>query len=135
MTRKKKIVNKRGATKGDGIIGQRIRIRRIELNISQSDLAEKLGVSFQQVQKYEKGVNRVGADRLQLISSVLQVPITFFYGDGEGAKGAEVESLVFSDTKFSLRLMRAYVAIDDKTTQRHLVELMESIASKKIKQT
>jgi len=84
--------------------------------------ATKLGVSFQQVQKYEKGVNRVGAARLQSIATALDVPVTFFY-DGDG-KAREVESLLFLDSAFSLRLLRAYSKIKDQTVQRQLVSLM-----------
>jgi hypothetical protein len=69
-------------------LGKRIRLRRVEQNISQAEL----GVSFQQVQKYEKGVNRVGAARLQQIASALDVPVTFFY-DGD-TKAREAESLL-----------------------------------------
>jgi transcriptional regulator with XRE-family HTH domain len=107
-------------------IGKKIRLRRIEQCISQSDLGEKLGVSFQQVQKYEKGANRVGASRLQQIAAALDVPVTFFY-DGDG-KTKEVESLLFLDSAFSLRLLRAYSKIKDRAVQRHLVSLMEAIA-------
>ena len=108
-------------------MGKKIRLRRVEQHISQSDLGEKLGVSFQQVQKYEKGVNRVGASRLQQIAVALDVPVTFFY-DGDG-KTKEVESLLFLDSAFSLRLLRAYSKIKDQTVQRQLVSLMESIAA------
>ena len=96
------------------------------MKISQSELADKLGVSFQQVQKYEKGVNRVGAHRLQQIASALDVPMTFFY-DGDG-KTREVESLLFLDSAFSLRLLRAYSRIEDQAVQRQFVLLIESIA-------
>src|SRR5450631_4506512 len=119
--------NQRSAGKPDVELGKRIRLRRVEIDISQSELADKLGVSFQQVQKYEKGVNRVGAARLQQIATALDVPITFFY-DGDG-KSREVESLLFLDSAFSLRLLRAYSKIKDQTVQRQLVSLMESIAA------
>ena len=87
-----------------------------------------LGISFQQVQKIEKGVNRVGAARLQQIATALDVPVTFFY-DGDG-KAREVESLLFLDSKYSLRLLRAYDSIKDQAVQRQMVSLMESIAAK-----
>jgi transcriptional regulator with XRE-family HTH domain len=107
-------------------MGKRIRLRRVEQRISQTDLGEKLGVSFQQVQKYEKGANRVGASRLQQIATALDVPVAFFY-DGKG-KTKEVESLLFLDSSFSLRLLRAYSKIKDRAVQRHLVSLIEAIA-------
>jgi transcriptional regulator with XRE-family HTH domain len=107
-------------------MGKKIRLRRVEQQISQSDLGEKLGVSFQQVQKYEKGANRVGASRLQQIATALDVPVTFFY-DSDG-KTKEVESLLFLDSAFSLRLLRAYSKIRDRAVQRHIVSLMEALA-------
>jgi transcriptional regulator with XRE-family HTH domain len=108
-------------------MGKKIRLRRVEQHISQSELGEKLGVSFQQVQKYEKGVNRVVASRLQQIATALDVPVTFFYG-GDG-KAREVESLLFLDSTFSLRLLRAYSKIKDQTVQRQMVSLMEAVAA------
>ena len=120
-------MKQRSAGKSDIELGKRIRLRRVEQKISQAELGDKLGVSFQQVQKYEKGVNRVGAARLQQIASALDVPVTFFY-DGDG-KAREVESLLFLDSAFSLRLLRAYSKIKDQTVQRQLVSLMESIAA------
>jgi transcriptional regulator with XRE-family HTH domain len=118
--------NQRSAGKPDVELGKRIRLRRVEIDISQTVLADKLGVSFQQVQKYEKGANRVGAARLQQIATALDVPITFFY-DGDG-KSREVESLLFIDSSFSLRLLRAYSKIKDQTVQRQFVSLIENIA-------
>jgi len=108
--------------------GKRIRLRRVEQKISQAELAEKLGVSFQQVQKYEKGVNRVGSARLQQIASALSVPVSFFYDDTD-SKSREVESLLFLDSSLSLRLLRAYAKIKDQVVQRQLVSLMELIAA------
>ena len=101
-----KKMKQRSAGKSDIELGKRIRLRRVEQKISQAELGEQLGVSFQQVQKYEKGVNRVGAARLQQIATALNVPVTFFY-DGD-SKAREVESLLFLDSAFSLRLLRAY---------------------------
>jgi transcriptional regulator with XRE-family HTH domain len=119
--------NQRSAGKPDVELGKRIRLRRVEQHISQTELGDKLGVSFQQVQKYEKGVNRVGAARLQQIATALDVPITFFYsGDG---KAREVESLLFIDSSFSLRLLRAYSKMKDQAVQRQFVSLIESIAA------
>jgi transcriptional regulator with XRE-family HTH domain len=107
-------------------MGKKIRLRRVEQRLSQSDLGEKLGISFQQVQKYEKGVNRVGASRLQQIAVALDVPVTFFYDSDSKTK--EVESLLFLDSAFSLRLLRAYSKIKDQAVQRQMVLLMEAVA-------
>jgi transcriptional regulator with XRE-family HTH domain len=119
-------MKQRSAGKPDIEMGKKIRLRRVEQRISQSDLGEKLGVSFQQVQKYEKGVNRVGAARLQQIATALDVPVTFFYESDN--KTREVESLLFLDSAFSLRLLRAYSRIKSQTVQRQMVSLMEAIA-------
>jgi transcriptional regulator with XRE-family HTH domain len=97
------------------------------MRLSQQQLGDALGVSFQQIQKYEKGVNRVGASRLEEIARVLSVPISFFFG-GNGKQQHEVESLLFLDSNFSLRLLRAYSAIKDATVQRSFVSLMERVA-------
>jgi transcriptional regulator with XRE-family HTH domain len=107
-------------------MGHRIRLRRVEQKMSQQDLGTRLGVSFQQVQKYEKGVNRVGANRLEEIARALDVPVSFFFG-GNG-KQYEVESLLFLDSNFSLRLLRAYSAIKNQAVQRNFVALMERVA-------
>jgi transcriptional regulator with XRE-family HTH domain len=108
-------------------MGKKIRLRRVEQRLSQSDLGEKLGLSFQQIQKYEKGANRVGASRLQQIATALDVPVTFFYDDSDG-KAKEVESLLFLDSAFSLRLLRAYSNIEDQAVRRQMVSLMEAVA-------
>jgi transcriptional regulator with XRE-family HTH domain len=77
-------MKQRSPSKVDVYFGKRLRMRRLEQKMSQSQLGEVLGVSFQQVQKYEKGTNRVGASRLQQIATALDVPVTYFY---EGAPG------------------------------------------------
>ena len=118
---------KKQASPIDVQVGTRVRLRRMLIGMSQEKLGEMLGLTFQQVQKYEKGVNRVGAARLQQIATALDVPVTFFY-DGD-SKAREVESLLFLDSAFSLRLLRAYSKIKDQTVQRQLVSLMESIAA------
>jgi transcriptional regulator with XRE-family HTH domain len=127
MARKSgKFKNQRGASLQDKELGQRIRLRRVEQKMSQAELGEKLGVSFQQVQKYEKGVNRIGAARLQQVAKILDVDMSFFYDTTPRSR--EVDSLLFIDSGFSLRLLRAYTQIKDQATQRQLVNLMETIA-------
>ena len=120
----------RSAGKSDIEMGKRIRLRRVEMNMSQAELGDELGVSFQQVQNYEKGVNRIGANRLQQIASALKTDVNFFFGDetGKGRARTEVESLLFLDANFSLRLLRAYSSIKDQNIQRKFVSLIESIA-------
>ena len=116
----------KSARKQDFEFGTRIRLRRVEQKLSQADLSDSLGVSFQQLYKYENGINRVGAARLQQIASALDVPVTFFYDGDE--KNREVERLLFLDSPYSLRLLRAYANIKDQTVQRKLLTLIESIA-------
>ena len=121
--------NPRATGKIDKDLGQRIRLRRVEMMLSQGKLAAKLGVSFQQIQKYEQGANRVGAARLSQIAETLGVPVSFFYDSGlNNAKRGEVESLLFMDANFSLRLLRAYRAIKDVRLRRRFVTLAEALA-------
>lgn len=107
-------------------LGQRIRVRRSELGMSQQDLATALGLSFQQVQKYEKGKNRVGATRLQEIANALKMPVNQFYGGSKNKRAGE--TLISHDPKYNLRLLRAYNAIPDIILKRKLVTLMERMA-------
>jgi transcriptional regulator with XRE-family HTH domain len=124
----KPTLDPRSAGNVDIEMGRRIRLRRVEIGLSQSELGEKLGVSFQQVQKYEKGVNRVGASRLQQIAEALGVDLTFFY-EGNSKAEREVDSLLFLDSSFSLRLLRAYTAVENQAVQRQFVSLIESIVA------
>lgn len=118
----------RAVVPADTELGRLIRLRRVEMGMSQEKLGDVLGVSFQQVQKYEKGVNRVSAGRIQQIATALEVPIAhFFRKDSKGA--TEMQSMLFDDPSFSLRLLRAYTAIKDPAVQRHFVTLMESVAA------
>jgi transcriptional regulator with XRE-family HTH domain len=109
-------------------VGQRIRARRMAKGMSQTKLGSLLGVTFQQVQKYEKGVNRVGAGRLVQVAEALDVPITFFFGATDGATEDTRAILGFLDTSYSLRLLRAFSRIPQTQVQRAVVELVESIA-------
>lgn len=121
----------------DKYVGSRIRMRRIMLGMSQEKLGESLGLTFQQVQKYEKGTNRVGASRLQQISEILQVPVSFLFEGGPGgtinANGlSEAPSPTYvSDflaTSEGLALTRAFTRINDSKLRRSIVDLVEQIA-------
>jgi transcriptional regulator with XRE-family HTH domain len=87
--------NTRSPSSSDSDIAQRIRARRLELGLSQTDLAEKIGVTFQQVQKYEKGANRVGGDRLGQIADVLSVPPSYFFASEDGTNGSKGKTELF----------------------------------------
>jgi len=111
-------------------VGRRIRAQRLVCRMSQTELANNLGVTFQQVQKYEKGVNRVGAGRLSRIAEVLGVPVAFFFsGDMSPAVASDAGTgLSFLETAGAVRLVRAYSQIDDPQIRRALVDLSEEIA-------
>ena len=116
----------------DTHVGARIRSRRLMLNLSQTKLADALGLTFQQVQKYEKGVNRVGASRLAQIAEILEVPVSWFF-DGAGAKlrrsdGSENAIDQFVATTEGVALVRAFTAIGDAKLRRAIVALVQRIA-------
>jgi transcriptional regulator with XRE-family HTH domain len=114
-------------------VGQRIRMRRYMLNMSQSNLAEPCGISFQQIQKYENGTNRVGASRLQQFSKTLNVPVSFFF-EGLSAIGAQEKNLQhllaqhLLCTRHGAELVKAFVSIRDKSLRKVIVALVEEIA-------
>lgn len=100
--------------------------------MSQSNLADGIGLTFQQVQKYEKGTNRVSAGRLQRIADMLNIPVTFFYGGGSTASRAKKREAVdpgleFMQTRGAVRLIRAYAEISSRSTKYALVVLAESL--------
>jgi transcriptional regulator with XRE-family HTH domain len=123
----------------DKHVGSRVRMRRVMLGMSQEQLGEALGLTCQQVQKYEKGTNRVGASRIQQISEILQVPVSFlFEGNPTGISKAEGLSeapspAYFSDflaTSEGLALTSAFTRITDPKLRRGIVNLVEQIASR-----
>lgn len=116
----------------DAHVGARVRLRRTMLGLSQENLAEGLGVTFQQVQKYEKGTNRVGASRLQHIAAALDVPVSFFFEGspgplaGKGDEGSEILTQMMR-SKDCVELTRAFLAIEDKQVQRNILALVRSL--------
>ena len=119
-------------------VGHRIRIERLSRGLSQTALATQLGVTFQQVQKYEKGVNRVGAGRLTKIAEVLGVPVgSFFAGkellvDGQAKEGGgESSPLKLLTVSGAFRLLRAYAEIEDTNLRRSIVDLIEQISGQR----
>src|SRR6266576_1491601 len=121
----------------DKHVGSRVRMRRMMLGMSQEKLGDALALTFQQVQKYEKGTNRIGASRLQQISQILQVPVAFFFEGGpsgvasagsfsEGTSPAYVSD--FLATSEGLALTRAFTRISDAKLRRSIVEMVEQIA-------
>lgn len=130
--------NKKKPNPIDIHVGSRIRLRRNMLGMSQEKLGESLGITFQQIQKYEKGTNRVGASRLQAIASVLNAPVAFFFEDAPGQEavagqgGFEDASMAFAaefcSTPEGLQLNRAFVKIADSKVRRRIVELVKSLS-------
>ena len=123
----------------DRHVGSRVRMRRMMLSMSQEKLGNSLGLTFQQVQKYEKGTNRIGASRLQQISHILQVPVSFFFegapamattGRTEGMSEAPSPAYVsdFLATSDGLALTKAFMRITDSKLRRRIVDLVEQIA-------
>jgi len=127
----KSVVSKRRADCTDFEIGQRIRALRLERGLSQTDLGSLIGVTFQQIRKYEMGTNRVSASRLCRLAEVLKAPIaSFCFGSTSGNK-----EIVSSDTgpayleaTGSDRLVRAYLRVQDPKVRRILVDLVERAA-------
>jgi len=111
----------------DREVGRRIKIRRLQLRLSQQSLADSLGLTFQQVQKYEKGINRISASRLYRVSEILGVSISFFFDDVGKSRDSNA-AFEFLDTVYSLRLVQAFSRIQDRRIQRRTVELVEQIA-------
>jgi transcriptional regulator with XRE-family HTH domain len=121
----------------DRHVGSRVRMRRMMLRMSQEKLGELLALTFQQVQKYEKGTNRIGASRLQQIAQILQVPVSFFFEDAPGQTAAKNDEESAPDfvSEFlasadGLALSRAFMRLKDAKLRRRIVELVEQIAGK-----
>jgi transcriptional regulator with XRE-family HTH domain len=123
----------------DRHVGSRVRMRRIMLGMSQEKLGEGLGLTFQQIQKYEKGTNRIGASRIQQISEILQVPVSFLFegspGSSAGAErfdGAPSPAYVadFLATTEGLALIRAFTRVPDIKLRRAIVDMVELIGGR-----
>ena len=126
MIRKAAKPKPRSPVTADIEMGERIRARRIEQKMSQQELAAFLGISFQQIQKYEKGTNRVNANRLAVIASALNLRTEQLFQSEDVLPN--VASLIDINSKDSLRMIRAWSRIKDQTTQRQMVALIETIA-------
>jgi transcriptional regulator with XRE-family HTH domain len=121
----------------DKHVGSRVRMRRMLMGMSQEKLGEALGLTFQQVQKYEKGTNRIGASRLKQISQVLGVPIGFFFDGapvGIGEEGGFAESpstgyvADFLSTSEGVQLNKAFIRIRDQKVRKRIVDLVNALA-------
>jgi transcriptional regulator with XRE-family HTH domain len=121
----------------DQHVGNRARMRRLMLGLSQTELATAVGVTFQQVQKYEKGKNRISASRLQQMSKVLKVPIVFFF-EHQRKNGKASEVVVNAPnqidallaTRSGLALVRAFTQIKEPKLRRTIVNMVEEVAGR-----
>jgi len=117
-------------------IGGRIRLARLEIHMSQEKLGERLGLTFQQVQKYEKGANRVGGSRLWAISQVLGVPPAFFFEglddpalDDAGTAAVVNERNAFMATTEGQKLATRFLAIESDAVRQRMLDLMATLAT------
>jgi transcriptional regulator with XRE-family HTH domain len=130
-------VPKKQANPVDAHVGHRVRLRRMLVGMSQERLGELLGLTFQQVQKYEKGINRIGAGRLFEVSEILGVPISFFYEDVEprvkaGGFAEDEEPppvMEFLSSGEGLQLSLAFMRIKDAKVRRRILELVRALAN------
>ena len=125
---------RRGANKVDRHIGLRLRSRRLVLQMTQTDLADALGVTFQQVQKYEKGSNRISASTLKQLAETLKVPFVYFFEGlqpegtrGEGSYKERVEFLAMPDGH---ALFNAFRNIEKREMRRALIDLVERLGKR-----
>jgi transcriptional regulator with XRE-family HTH domain len=133
--------NARRANPIDMHVGSRVRLRRMLLGMSQEKLAEQLGLTFQQVQKYERGINRIGASRLFDLSRLLGVSVQYFYDDAPELAGGATAAMGFAErpsdnyvfdflnSREGLELNRAFLRIPDPKVRRSLIDLMKAMAS------
>src|SRR5436305_7879555 len=119
-------LRKRRATPDDVAIGQKLRALRLDKGLSQGALAGEIGVTFQQLQKYEKGANRVSAGRLMRIAAALHVPVTAFYG-GSQARASD-RALPYLNSAGAVRLVRAYAQIAQRGPKYALVTVAKALA-------
>ena len=123
----------------DKHVGSRVRMRRMMLSMSQEKLGDALGLTFQQVQKYEKGTNRIGASRLQATANILQVPVSFFFEGAPHSPGGHASTGMseapspayvsdFLATSDGLSLTKSFMRIKSSKLRRRIVDLVEQIA-------
>ena len=127
-------MTKKAPNPTDKHVGSRVRMRRMMLGVSQEKLGDGLGLTFQQVQKYEKGANRIGASRLQQIAAILQVPVSFFFEGAPAVPGhADASPVIVSPAEVNdflassdgLALVAAFMGIRNAKVRRRIVQLVE----------
>lgn len=119
-------------------VGSRVRLRRTMMSMSQEKLGDALGITFQQIQKYEKGTNRIGASRMQQISAALKVPVAFFFEDAPNQSGTPATGMSeasstsyvvdFLSSPEGIQLNRAFVRISNPAIRRKIVDMVKTLA-------
>jgi len=138
-----KLIIRKAPNPVDRHVGSRVRMRRVLVGLSQEKLGEALGLTFQQVQKYEKGTNRIGASRLQQMSRILGVPVEYFFegapqtiermaSSGFEDNGSTAYVADFLATNEGIQLNKAFVRISDPKLRRRVVDLVTAIAGEDI---
>ena len=136
------VANQKQPNPIDVHVGSRLRLRRTMAGLSQEKLGKQLGITFQQIQKYEKGTNRIGASRLQEIAEILKAPISYFFEDApstnkepnEAAGSGFSESsgadyvVDFLSSSEGLQLNRAFIKIEDAKVRRKVIDLVKVLA-------
>ena len=136
----RKVLNESGTKEPQEVdrhVGSRVRMQRMAIGMSQEKLGDACGITFQQIQKYEKGTNRMGASRLHQIARVLQVPVEFFYegvpsGPDSGEPLADTSSRSMTDflgTSDGLELVKAFMAVKDAKVRRRIVDLTRAVGA------
>lgn len=130
--------NKKQPNPIDIHVGGRVRLRRMMLGMSQEKLGEQLGITFQQIQKYEKGTNRIGASRLQHIATVLSVPVAFFFEDAPATPNGHTVGVSddsssnyvvdFLSSAEGIQLNKAFVNVKDPKLRRRIIDLVRAAA-------
>jgi len=115
----------------DVLVGQRVRAYRLARRMSQSTLAEKVGVTFQQIQKYEKGINRIGSSRLDRIAAVLGVSITALFAQRDSAQSGYDPLGQMLSQPYAARLLKAFCSISEAKLRVALAKLAESLGERR----
>lgn len=122
----------------DSHVGSRVRLRRTLLGMSQEKLGNAVGLTFQQIQKYERGLNRIGSSRLYQFSKVLDVPVAFFFDEMPGDMGSQpslasqVQQATYDENmsrRETLELVRAYYKVENRNTRKRIYELVKAIGA------
>jgi len=131
----RKVLNESGTKEPQDVdrhVGSRVRMQRMAIGMSQEKLGDACGITFQQIQKYEKGMNRMGASRLHQIARILQVPVEFFYEGVPSGPDSGTSSRSMTDflgTSDGLELVRAFMAVKDAKVRRRIVDLTKAAAA------